>query len=312
MQESNELYVVVEQVPPLHKGITPVEVQGDIVKKISSIFDRNGKPLTGLTLDEQEYILPSIINVKPESDNWEKELEKYYADISIPVPLGTPVKLNIATIQKEVIVKGQPKKVDFPINPVHYTKYRLAKVHKWVAKTEQEKENIGLGIHRFIMYDESENRKKKEAIHTAKNRLEGLYLELISKDKDNNYKYIGKINWVLRLFGFNPQPLSDIDKELKLAELKDAGIKEVERDKISHELTKFYKVINDEALKDKAFIMALVDKQILSNKGDAYYETNNPGNVLGSTIEEAVAYVRNDNNSKKVNEFKLFLQESSK
>ena len=92
----------------------PDDVYVDAKRRIGSVFDSTGSLLTGLSLDEQKRILPSVIGMSPTDMGWANKVRKFYAELTIEVPQNG-VELNI-TLDED----GNP------VAPMEYVKFRFA------------------------------------------------------------------------------------------------------------------------------------------------------------------------------------------
>ena len=134
----------------------PKEVRENAVSKLASVF-KDRQPLRGFPVgspDEKKY-LNGLLDVGPESLDWEKNVRSFWQELRIPVGFtGTPLEIGVDDI-------GEPLSIE------DFVKYSWIKRHPLVANSEAEMlKNPNL---RFYILDPAKEGQKKNAnVQTAK------------------------------------------------------------------------------------------------------------------------------------------------
>ena len=117
----------------------PDHVYAEAKRKIGSTFGANGDINTGLSFGEQKKWLPGIIGVDSKDVNFQKEVKKYFQNLTILVE-NSGTKLEVGLDQD-----GDP------INLMDYVRYKFACAHPYVAENEQA---IGTNRrYKYYIYD---------------------------------------------------------------------------------------------------------------------------------------------------------------
>jgi len=154
-------------------------------------------------------------------------------------------------------------------NPVNQLKYKVLLAHSDVALNELERNRPGI-----MFYIDDEEAKAKSELKTLNFELEGMKL-ILSLNPDET-------KGALRLFG--KAGLDLMSTSTAQAQL----MQEMKKDP-----KKFFEIMTDDDLKNKMFIQELVEKKILTRKGNYYF--NGDDRIAGST-EECVSYLKDINN----------------
>lgn len=291
--------------------LIPKDLRKEFVKRIGSRFDRNTSDvLMGLNIEERQYILPEVIIVNEKNMNLDMatKYREFYADLMIDVPQGKDgVKLNIATYPKDVTVNGKTEKVDFPVAPLDYIKWKQCLVDDRVASSEHDLKHLNTIVHTFLLVDDNIEKDNAIRLQSLMDELDRSYLELTELNADKTgLKKEPKVNAILRLLGKNPT-LYDVN--LKINELSTSRneAKVMVRDGVDLKKIPFYSIVKDQDLGVKSHIIVLVTAGILEQQGSSYRDPTNDM-VLGNTIEETVNYFKNDANTEHVAKMKFALK----
>lgn len=227
----------------------------DSKKNIGSRFTKSGAIHHGLTKEEVNTILPSILGVSRNDVTFMTVLNEYYAGLSVRVP-HEGLSLNIDMVEGE------------PVEPLDYIKYKFVIGHPKLAMSKE----IMKPYHEFYINDtEKEKTKIKEASDT---RIEGYRVLLGLKPKNR------KLLSVLL-------SIENTDKAFE--------------DYLITNPKQFIEAATDENLDTKSFIFEAVKYQFITNIGSTYIYN---GEEVGDSLDKAVIYFKQPENSEKVVEIK--------
>lgn len=209
----------------------PDEVFLDAKRKIGSIFNANGKPLIGLSLDEIKKYMPSVIGVADTDPTFYKQVDRYFLNISINVPTeGTKLDVTVDS-------NGNP------VNIVDWVKFKYVKAYPYCAENQH---SIGRK-HKFYILDRQEELDKQHVESTTRKEAYRVFLGLDEKKK----------NYLLTLLGYKVELLDEKTKEISLE-------KEVNNDP-----SLFMSLANDKNLELKALVEDLISAEVLRRIGTA-------------------------------------------
>ncbi len=280
--------------------LLPSSMSNEITKTIGSKRARNGHDvLMGLTREERLILLPSVIGVDPTSQHWEKGVKTFFADLAIHVD-HTGKELDITTYPERKQLNGKYIDIDMPENIMDYIMYKQCLVDKSVASSFEESKD---GTFKYYIENKEQARQKEKQDFKFKQKIEQEFIRLTQIDDNNNYPNAREIKFVALVMGRNINFYDMDELVLQVEELKTRSIQQLKTG-ISFEDTDFIKIVKDPNLKDKAFILTLVDKSIVAKEGDYYVDADKRELVLGQSLEEAVSFIRNDINSQTVLSYK--------
>jgi hypothetical protein len=147
-------------------------------------------------------------------------------------------------------------------DPMSQIKYKVLLAHSDVANSEMERNKPGI-----LFYIDDKEAKAKEELKTINFELEGMKL-ILSLTSD-------EVKGTLRLFGKPSAELmsTDVCQALLMQEMKKNP-------------KQFFDIITDKELKNKIFVYELLDKKILTRKGNAVkYGDDTIGNSLNEACE---------------------------
>lgn len=262
------------------KGDLPQEVRKNAQRRISSVF-KNRKPLKGLDRKEEKNILPRIIDAEPdEGSAFYDKASKYWKELTIDVPSGGK-PLNIST-RGESEIDGV--KVDDPVHPEDYVMYRFAQAHPQVAETEEDALANRNKLY-YILDPEEEKRNKRSEVEAKKE----AWREFIKMEEDEQ-----KVDLMIRVFtDSSPEKMTDIDEKVnKLDEELERRPKE------------FVQLAQDDDLEKQDFVLQCLEYGVLRKTGNQIMYMDE---VLGSGVEDVVAFLKNKRNSSTLSELKAKL-----
>jgi len=278
----------------------PREIHDDVMVKYGSFFNTGTRAVArGLTREEEEYNLPSHIDVSPaDVMNWAKATKDFWANLSRSVSVKEGAILNIThqVIKKKVkvtkIFAGQEHVEDVEVNIrvpeviEDFCIYTLCEMDSSCAVTEEELElKEGYSFH--VLNPESLDREKKEK-YKAQKEAGRIYAELSSAKVSDEDK--AKI---IQIINFFKSELVDLDMFPVEGETPDNAI--LSREMAIKELSTAFpeelvKAFNDTNLMYKAKINNLLDKGELKKEGNSYF--NNDDEEIATDYAALVRYMK--------------------
>ena len=245
----------------------PQEIKDQAVLKLSAGITSSGIPLKGISIDEEEKLLPSIVGLPPTHPEFANKVNTWYNNLSKPVT-KQGLKLNITVSEKT----GMPEVV------TDYLLYRRAMVDKRVAKTKQQL--LSDQFFTFYINDENEEKQKRLASLAEKETAQKEYFKV--KESET------LVDWILQVFaqkeGEKTNKYSSLSREDKNLVL----------DKMVTTYPKaFVALATDKDLELKAEIISMVDYGILTKSANRFINGTEP---LGDSLEETVAYFKSAKN----------------
>lgn len=296
---TNERIINVYQTTPIG-FMLPKELHEEREVTIGAKFSKETKNvLMGLTEEEREIFLPSIMNVAVKSTHWEESVKNYFNNLNIKIPY-TGIKLNVTTKLKKINYNGEVKEIQYPLVVEDYIKWKQLLVDNTVAKS---KEQLKEGIYKAYMIDEQAEIELQSKLKKAKDSLMRMYLELTVIDEKDEYINKDKIKYILFVLGLNPYAYS-IDQQInELERYRDISLKQLEE---GYDLsdTTLVKVLKDEKLKEKARISNLLTINVIKKSGDYYVDANDFNKILGKSLDDVINWFNDPNNSQRVAEMK--------
>lgn len=258
----------------------PNEVLNDAKMKLSSVLVHQ-RPYRGLSQEEERKLLPEIIGVSPDDNDFSERARKYWAELTIDVPQEGH-QLNVPVYESGEIPDPQDPHVE------DWIKYQWAKDHPQVAKSRQEAEaNINK---RFFIYDPEREAKRENKESKMRQKA---YIEL-AKASENEQK----MDVLVRvLTDQKPEKLSNTEKENVLDT------------KVNSDPEEFISAATDDNLAIRGAIMDAVEHEVLNKIGNQIMYQDE---VIADSMDEAIAWFKNDRNSGTVQEIKAKLDEAKR
>ena len=248
----------------------PAAVVAEATRKIGSIYDGMA-PLSGLTEEQERKYLPKVLGVSITSQDYEKTVKAFWADMTIKVP-ADGIVLNIGL---------RPDKE--PENILDWIKYQWILKHRFVVLGKEKM----IGDVEFYIHDpELETQKTNVNVQDKK----AAYTEFIKLgDKPD------VVDRLIRVLGKrNPLSMSEIMKENFLATIVETQPKD------------FYQIARDKDLALRDTVMHLVEVGVLRKIGTAYLYLDTE---IGATMEESIHFLKSKRNSQAIAEMKAKLKE---
>lgn len=250
----------------------PNAIQDQATKKLSSVFEHQ-KPLSGLSREDEEKYLSTILGISADHREFGQEVRTYWAEKSHKIP-SEGMRLEVGTRNGE------------PIDIEDWITYQWAKKHPLVANTKQEAA-ADPTIDFFIYDPERESRKESQKVQTRTQ----AYTELAKMKEDED-----KMDLMIRVLGDSrPDTMTEDQKMNTLDNL------------LSADPERFIEVANDENLEIQAEILEMLEEEVLRKVGNSIMYMDE---VIGDTMEEAVTWFKNKRNSSDVNTLRAKLQEA--
>lgn len=252
----------------------PNDIYEGSKRKIGATLTRSGEINTGITLKEQKEWLPDLVGISADSNTFFTEVKKFYANLTIEVP----AELEI----------GKDEDGEF-INKLDYLKYRFAVVNPSVA---EDRAGADASARNNVLYYLHDTVKEKEERFSIMQLEKQAYKEFI-KVSDN----VATVSQILQVLGVDVRHLSKEDRELALevAAKKDP--------------VRFIEVVKDKNLETKAFVQDCLTAEVLRKVGNTILDGDFP---LGTTMEEAVLYLKDKKHSDLFATLKARLSEFNK
>lgn len=255
-------------------GHLPKAVRAEAIMRLSSVYV-NRQPLKGLNAKEEKRLMEGILDVSPEHVDWPKHSKAFWAEMAIPVGF-TGVKLEVGVDENGT-----------PVSIMDYLKYQFAIKHPHVALTKEEMEEDF--NKRFYIQDLSREDKVKNNEIQLRKDADKEFIKLSSSVKS--------MKRVLRLISStNPDRMTDEQVENALYEIKGQQTK------------KFLRLAMDKNLEIKAEIEEMVTASVLRRIGNQVIYIDE---VIGTTLEDAVVYLKDKKNSGTLTVLRAKLKELS-
>lgn len=269
-------------------------------KAIGSYFKVFGKIYaSGLTRQEEEYLMPDLVGAYPEDrKEFREKVNNYFKNINTKIP-AEGVKLEIGLEGSATsIFNSKGEQVGNPINVEHYVKYKHALKHPHVCDSLEAAERMGNLAHFYIL-DKQEETKAKSKI----NRLEDEASQFYFANRDDVFK----VDQMLTLLGITTKYLDNEEKVIKLKEMSSKDIDQT--DKVNADrLNKFINIAKDKDLGLKYDIMQMIRFNILERVKYKILDAES-GELVGDNLKEAVLWFKDKSNSKQVNVYYAGLNE---
>lgn len=290
----------------------PREIQSDVIVKYGSFFKEGTRAVArGLSSEEEEYILPSYIDVSPNDVmNWSKATKEFWANLtrSISVKDGATLNITHQVIKKEVtltkIISGQEvkenKEVEIRIPEVieDFCIYTLCLMDSRVAVTEEELE-VKESFNYYLLDPERVQREKQKA-YKIKKDANRIYAEFSSGNSSEEDK--AKITQILimckpELVDLDAFPIETGDTENDTIE-REMAIK-VLADEFPEKLVKLYE---DSSLAYRATINNMLEKGVITKEGNSFFNEDNE--EIAKDYKALVRFIKSTENQPKISKMK--------
>ena len=245
----------------------PQEIKDDAKVKLSAGLTMSGIPLKGISIEEEEKYLPTIVGVPATHIEFANKVNTWYNNLSKAVP-KEGVKLNITVSEKT----GMPE------SPIDFLIYKRALVDKLVAKNKTEL--LSDQMYRFYINDENLEKENKLIKLKQKEDAQREYFKV----KDSQILTDAILSVFAQIEGNKTSKYTSLSPEEKTLVLDRM---------VTNKPEEFLKLALDKDLELKAEIYAMVDYQLLTRSGNKFINGTEP---LGDNLDETVAYFKSAKN----------------
>ncbi len=299
-QELGDHIVTLKQVVSTQQSswTLPKSIKDDNTKRIGSSWKKGTRDVVrGLNEEEERRYLPKIIGVPPTSEKWDEKVLDYWRNFGIIVPKGAGVPLNIGMKEgtyfklSESGVRIEVKGI-VPISLDDYICFNICEQHVDVATSKADL--LNKDFFKYYIVDHKVERKEEGVKYQERKKATAVFQKLIEPIDEKGTINEEKIDWILEICKRNSktQFYNKSYKGLTTEEKEMALESEV---KVNPEV--FIKIVTDPNLEDKAFAGKLLEVGILERHGNSYVQDNE---VVGGSLRELLAYMKNNNNSQTI------------
>lgn len=247
---------------------------------LSSFMDRSGNVFRPLTYEQENLMMPSIVNLEPKDPGFRIAVTNFYKNLRKKIEFQG-AELEIGLDDNEV-----------PLNLEDFLLFKMAVNHPYTGKTKDECLNNRM-LQFYIVDPEKEDETKsdelevetKAMVEFAKLVEDENKLDLVLRNIVIKYPEIGSLTELLAL---TPKK-----KQLKVSEL------------LKRDAAYFLTIVSDKDLQYKAEIMSMVEGGILVKEGSRFL---NGSSNLGS-LDGTIAWMKDPNNSSEYVVLQARLQE---
>jgi len=289
-----EKIVYIKRKPSKHiESNQALKIMNDNATKYlgSAGYSNTELPVTGLSEIEKVAILPSLVQVSANHVEFDEKVNTYYHELRELVPAGRGLRLNIATVPKEVKYAGKDEVIDFPVKPKDYVIYMraISPDYKQCSMTLEEAKNGGNRV-KFYIHDLELAQKAEIEVGDWRDKAYAAYLDIA--DITTNWESI------LLVHGINPDLISKVEQKAKLRGLALAdGIKDY-----TEQITAFKKFVDacgDKDIEIKATLNKFVNAKIVLVVDTSYIYDNDAASVtIGNDERSAVLWLKDAKNTK--------------
>lgn len=322
----NEKIVTIKRVP---QDRIPNEIYESSTKSIGSAIDATtGGVLKGLNFAEERILMPSIVNTPATSMYFLEQVDKFWMNIEIKVPIDTGLNLNIGTYPVKVagfkkgdIAKGSPSlkgKIDifdFPTGDIQEeaSAGEALAVKEAIVVEEDDAEMFDMpyNILDYIYYRYAlVNNEVADSLQNAIAFGKQFYIE--DKEVEEGIEFakitlVAKARKAIERFLPNVENLDDV----KTNDFKSLyAIARLTKDKhtlkITNDTKNIFKTIyslcelipedvialaNDKLLKTKMFVEDLINFGVIETFDNKFYDKKIGSDPIAQDLEEFVKFV---------------------
>lgn len=239
--------------------------------------------LRGITFEEEDLLLPSILGLSPTSNEWMTKVKNFHANIDIPVPAKEGKKLNISTTKRTIKNKeGKEVEYEFPVVPLDYIYYKHCLKHDEVAKSRET-----VDFHpkyRFYIEDAQELMDVSNQVLETKNKMRQHLLKMVGP-AEKDHDLIRAILVVAKEFTGREPSTKEEENVIAIDKFAEAHPSE------------FVKFASDDTIKAKAFVHQLISYNLITSVGNQIYDDNVGTDPLADSIPDFIKYLVQPKNS---------------
>ena len=260
-------------------------------RTIGSFFTSGSvRPGTGLTVTEEDFLMPIILVMSSEDREFRREVTNFFHSITIKVPPHNE-KQNTGGYRLEISLEDDNEPLsrkNLPINVEDYVRYRFAKAHPEVAGSLEEGE--GNQLKSYYIYDEATHKKnmlsKGDLIDTANQEF-----FKIKDDKE-------KVNNLLVALSITRNDF--LGKEI-----------ETLREYANANPSNFIKAARNKNTELAALLKELIEAGVIEQAGTRYLYKSTK-DLFAASPEEAIGFFKDPRNSNDLLVFKEKVKEYRK
>ncbi len=262
---------------------------------VGSYFASKNSPSigSGLSINEQQLLLPAILNMSVEDRDFRKAVNSFYAEFFTPIPHGEEgLKLNIGLWASNDL----PLSLDnMPLNLTDYLRYRHAKGHPHVAGSEAEAKANGNKM--FYIYDPVISAAGRKSNASLQDQAMQEYLAI--KESED------KVDKLLTLLGVDPVRLVALKKSEDPLTAKQVALREI----ATGQPAKFLAKKDVDNYEQRYTIQSLLNAGIWQELSGGIIIDPRNNSTIGVTVVEAIAWMKDSANNNKLVLYKTTLQE---
>lgn len=255
------------------------EVFSDASTGVGAFIDSNtGRTVRPLSREEEFVIMPEILNLRMDAQEFNAALEEYFASIDIKVPEeGIILDISIASEKEVETYNGEKLKIDFPVNTIDYVNYKfLQKCIEKGFKVAPSYKDCIVNVHEFYIEDVEQDNKEKNKFYKDKQRVNLAFLNLTLEENAENNK-----EKIEMLFDMTFDIHGQHSYNTKLPDI----IRILDEKVLSEKPELLAKLMIDENLADKALINRLLIHNVISKQGIIYFIDATSTGDLHDTIQ---------------------------
>lgn len=291
----NSRIVYIKRLPAVIHESNP-DLQADYFsfasRSIGSFFAKDStRPGTGLTISEEDLLMPHILNIPAEDRDFRQRVTDYFHGITTRVKGDADGAVFEVGLEYggESISENGLKLTNPPLNVGQYVAYKHALAHPEVASSKAEGKGNSLKL--YHAYDPDKETGIKLTASDVKDTAFQAYLELKRDPKS--------VTMYLTLLGVNTDSMG---MDTQVLELR--GIAE-------RKPTDFVKVHNDKNKGVSYMIDQMKQYKVLRSAGTRLLIAES-GDEIGRDKEQAVLYMKDQKNTKQVSILKAQLRDALK
>lgn len=258
---------------------------------VGAYFEKDSqKVASGLDFEEEELLLPTIIDTPPTDKEFRKKVSEFYNDIDTKVPYetGRELEIGLKTDNTKAMGKG-----NIPLNVMDYLRYRHAKGHPYMGSTKEDADGNPLLL--FYIFDKSDIQKVSSKKNKDKDEAMQIYLTI--KEKPD------MVPMLLTLLGTDIRTFHGTNKEQDMLE----ALRAFAEDKA--EL--FNKTYTEGRIETRSTIQLLINTKIFEIMHTKVRDVESKF-IIGNSMEEAIVFFEDEANGDAVIAYKARLQEAIK
>lgn len=229
---------------------------------------------TGLTVPEIRLLLPALIGIPATDNQFLSAVNRFYGDLTTPVPFKEGRTLEIGLMQDN----SKPiSEENLPLNIMDYVRYHQIKGHPFVAKDLKEAKKDSRK--QFYIFDKEAANDALVAENRSKDAAMQIYMQMKGSE--------AKRDMMLELIGEKYEDLTSSERDTLFRNCADK----------KH--TKFYEIYQQGDIEERYKINRLIHHKLLEYLAGKYIIAGSK-KLIGSSIKEAIMFLKDDENSETI------------